>query len=73
MPTLKDVITDSYDIYLKGDKYFCVPKYGTIQEGFNYEMRDVTELDSKIDNHRRALENNMIVTVSTAVFDMSST
>ncbi len=48
MATLKDLLVETYDIFIGGDKYFCVPKFGIIDQDFEYEMRDVAELDCEI-------------------------
>ncbi len=46
--TLKDLLVETYDIFIDGDKYFCVPKFGVIDQDYEYEMRDVSELGCEI-------------------------
>ena len=46
--TLKDLLVETYDIFVEGNKYFCVPKFGVIDQDFDYEMRDVSELECEI-------------------------
>ncbi len=48
MATLKDLLVETYDIFIDGDKYFCVPKFGVIDQDYEYEMRDAAELDCEI-------------------------
>ena len=46
--TLRDLLTETYDIYIDGDIYFCVPKFGKINQDYEYEERDIAELDCEI-------------------------
>ena len=77
MATLKDLLVETYDIFIDGDKYFCVPKFGVIDQDFDYEMRDVSELDCEIgqvdgfNNNRFSVEDFIttgMVALSTAAW-----
>ena len=46
--TLKDLLVETYDIFVEGNKYFCVPKNGMINQDYEYEERDIAELNCEI-------------------------
>ena len=72
---LRDVLTESYDIYVKEQEYFCVPKYGAIVDETTYELRNVSELDIKIDRNTENTTFNdwSITSMTTPVGFISST
>ena len=48
MATLKDLLIETYDIFVEGNIYFCVPKNGMINQDYEYEERDIAELNCEI-------------------------
>ena len=46
--TLKDLLVETYDIFVEGNIYFCVPKNGMINQDYEYEERDIAELNCEI-------------------------
>ena len=53
---LRERLMETYDIIIKGDKYYCIQKGG--EKSNDYEMRDVYELDCELDKYDSIILRN---------------